>query len=336
MRARAAVHACTDGQSALEAWQAQPFELVITDRHMPGMDGFALARAIRADACPARAQVPIIALTASVMESTREACRAAGIDHFLAAGGAARAAGAAGGTAGAGLSGPVAGRCWRRHRGPGPRRSPPGRHRVPHHHRRTGADARSGTAGDPASGHDTAVGPAFHAVLGQPCRNGRREAEGDDHHVGLQQRFAAIDRHRVLAFASGSPNRVSTTVTPITSSSAPASIDSGRRLNRKRTPSSRALATSRAAGHVGFVAAVGAGDLGRAQPYRAAHAVHAGIATAEHHHALAVEIGQGDGVFPAGNRPALRSSPPTMRLFCTRNGNAGSTPFRSWPRSPSV
>lgn len=78
------VHACTDGRSALEAWQAQPFELVITDCHMPGMDGFALARAIRADACPARAQVPIIALTASVMESTREACRAAGIDHFLA------------------------------------------------------------------------------------------------------------------------------------------------------------------------------------------------------------------------------------------------------------
>ncbi len=78
------VHACTDGRSALEAWQAQPFDLVITDCHMPGMDGFALARAIRADACPARAQVPIIALTASVMESTREACRAAGIDHFLA------------------------------------------------------------------------------------------------------------------------------------------------------------------------------------------------------------------------------------------------------------
>ncbi len=78
------VHACTDGRSALAAWQAQPFELVITDCHMPGMDGFALARAIRADACPARAQVPIIALTASVMESTREACRVAGIDHFLA------------------------------------------------------------------------------------------------------------------------------------------------------------------------------------------------------------------------------------------------------------
>ncbi|HEL3810244.1 TPA: response regulator [Stenotrophomonas maltophilia] len=78
------VHACEDGRQALEAWRAQSFDLVITDCHMPHMDGFALARAIRADPCPTRAQVPIIALTASVLDRTREACRAAGIDHFLA------------------------------------------------------------------------------------------------------------------------------------------------------------------------------------------------------------------------------------------------------------
>lgn len=78
------VHACEDGRQAFEAWQAQAFDLVITDCHMPRMDGFALARAIRADPCPTRAQVPIIALTASVLDRTREACRAAGIDHFLA------------------------------------------------------------------------------------------------------------------------------------------------------------------------------------------------------------------------------------------------------------
>ncbi|HEL4236910.1 TPA: response regulator [Stenotrophomonas maltophilia] len=78
------VHACADGAQALRAWQSQPFELVITDCHMPGMDGFALARAIRADSCQHRARVPIIALTASVLERTREACRDAGIDHFLA------------------------------------------------------------------------------------------------------------------------------------------------------------------------------------------------------------------------------------------------------------
>ena len=78
------VHACGDGRQAFEAWQTKPFDLVITDCHMPHMDGFALARAIRADPCPARAQVPIIALTASVLDRTREACRVAGIDHFLA------------------------------------------------------------------------------------------------------------------------------------------------------------------------------------------------------------------------------------------------------------
>ncbi len=78
------VHACTDGRQAFEAWQARAFDLVITDCHMPHMDGFALARAIRADACAVRAQVPIIALTASALGRTREACREAGIDHFLA------------------------------------------------------------------------------------------------------------------------------------------------------------------------------------------------------------------------------------------------------------
>ncbi|HEL3749904.1 TPA: response regulator [Stenotrophomonas maltophilia] len=78
------VHATADGLQALAAWRAQGFDVVVTDCHMPGMDGFALARAIREDPCPSRARVPIIALTASVLESTREACRAAGIDRFLA------------------------------------------------------------------------------------------------------------------------------------------------------------------------------------------------------------------------------------------------------------
>lgn len=78
------VHACSDGLQAWEAWQVQPFDLVITDCHMPHMDGFALARAIRSDTRAAHAPVPIIALTASVLERTREACREAGIDHFLA------------------------------------------------------------------------------------------------------------------------------------------------------------------------------------------------------------------------------------------------------------
>lgn len=78
------VHAADDGAQALQAWQQQRFALVITDCQMPGMDGPALARAIRADPRADAARVPIIALTASALDSTREACRAAGIDRFLA------------------------------------------------------------------------------------------------------------------------------------------------------------------------------------------------------------------------------------------------------------
>ncbi|MDN8646380.1 response regulator [Stenotrophomonas indicatrix] len=78
------VHAAANGEQAWQAWQTQRFALVITDCHMPGMDGFALARAIRADPRADAARVPIIALTASVLDSTRQACHDAGIDHFIA------------------------------------------------------------------------------------------------------------------------------------------------------------------------------------------------------------------------------------------------------------
>lgn len=77
-------HAAANGEQAWQAWQTQRFALVITDCHMPGMDGFALARAIRADPRADAARVPIIALTASVLDSTRQACLDAGIDHFIA------------------------------------------------------------------------------------------------------------------------------------------------------------------------------------------------------------------------------------------------------------
>ncbi|PTT34222.1 hybrid sensor histidine kinase/response regulator, partial [Stenotrophomonas sp. HMWF022] len=78
------VHATANGEQAWQAWQTQRFALVITDCHMPGMDGFALARAIRADPRADAARVPIIALTASVLDSTRQACLDAGIDRFIA------------------------------------------------------------------------------------------------------------------------------------------------------------------------------------------------------------------------------------------------------------
>ncbi len=77
------------GEAALAAWRdadagGTPFDLALMDLHMPGGDGIAAARAIRAvEAERGTRRMPIIALTANAMEEDREACDAAGMDGFL-------------------------------------------------------------------------------------------------------------------------------------------------------------------------------------------------------------------------------------------------------------
>ena len=78
-----------DGAAAVEAWQAAqaggtPYDLVLMDVHMPGVDGFEAARRIRAvEAESGKPRTPIIALTANAFDEDREACLAAGMDGFL-------------------------------------------------------------------------------------------------------------------------------------------------------------------------------------------------------------------------------------------------------------
>ena len=71
-----------DGVAALERWRAGDFGLLITDLHMPRMDGYELAAAIRRDET-AGSRRPIIALTANAMKEEIAQCRAAGIDDCL-------------------------------------------------------------------------------------------------------------------------------------------------------------------------------------------------------------------------------------------------------------
>ena len=72
-----------NGLTALEAFDSDHFDLVLMDLHMPVMDGFEAARAIRGRH-DRRASVPIIALTADVRDGVREEALSAGMNAYLA------------------------------------------------------------------------------------------------------------------------------------------------------------------------------------------------------------------------------------------------------------
>jgi signal transduction histidine kinase/ActR/RegA family two-component response regulator len=71
-----------DGQLALERVQQESFDLILMDINMPVMDGLTATRAIRALPI-SMACVPIIVLTADVMNESREQSLAAGANDFL-------------------------------------------------------------------------------------------------------------------------------------------------------------------------------------------------------------------------------------------------------------
>ena len=77
------VSTAEDGAQALEAAGLGGFDLILMDVHMPGMDGLAAARAIRALPGPPGA-VPIVALSADVLPEQIARCRAAGMDDHVA------------------------------------------------------------------------------------------------------------------------------------------------------------------------------------------------------------------------------------------------------------
>ena len=70
-----------NGQRALEALQKRRYDLVLMDCQMPVMDGYEATRAIRRN--PEWQNLPIIAVTANVMQGDREDCLEAGMNDYI-------------------------------------------------------------------------------------------------------------------------------------------------------------------------------------------------------------------------------------------------------------
>jgi two-component system sensor histidine kinase EvgS len=79
-----AAEAVENGAVALEAWKSGRFALLITDCHMPEMDGYELTREIRRiEAAAGLKRTPVIACTANALQGEAEVCFAAGMDDYL-------------------------------------------------------------------------------------------------------------------------------------------------------------------------------------------------------------------------------------------------------------
>jgi PAS domain S-box-containing protein len=72
-----------DGELALEAWRNNEYAILLTDCHMPNMDGFELTDAIRQDEKGLDRRSPIVAITANALEGEADRCLAAGMDDYM-------------------------------------------------------------------------------------------------------------------------------------------------------------------------------------------------------------------------------------------------------------
>lgn len=78
-----AAEVANDGSEALSMWRSGDYALLLTDCHMPEMDGYELARSIRQEEEKGQ-HMPIMAITADALNDTQQRCHASGMDDYLA------------------------------------------------------------------------------------------------------------------------------------------------------------------------------------------------------------------------------------------------------------
>lgn len=79
------VEQARSGQEAFELWRSGDYDLVLTDCHMPNMDGYALARRIRENEVgqPRQNAIPILGCTANALQKAHERCLQVGMNDVL-------------------------------------------------------------------------------------------------------------------------------------------------------------------------------------------------------------------------------------------------------------
>ena len=78
-----AAESAGDGIEGYAYWRRLRPALVLLDCHMPGMDGYTLARNIRRAECEGGARTTIVAISANATRDDERACREAGMDDYL-------------------------------------------------------------------------------------------------------------------------------------------------------------------------------------------------------------------------------------------------------------
>ena len=73
-----------DGKEGLQCWQRKDYKLILTDCHMPELDGYSMTKKIRENELQChREKVPIIAVTGAAMSGDEEYCLSVGMDDFI-------------------------------------------------------------------------------------------------------------------------------------------------------------------------------------------------------------------------------------------------------------
>ena len=85
IKARADVEVLTasNGREAIELVDQNHFDIVLMDVQMPVMNGFDATRYIRENFSPPKKNIPVVALTASVLRTDLDKCRVAGMNGYI-------------------------------------------------------------------------------------------------------------------------------------------------------------------------------------------------------------------------------------------------------------